>query len=100
MSLPSGIKTCLRIKVLDCQAFAAFGTASGDDCAATAGFHSGQKTVCASALDFRWLVCTFHDQSYWLEIFPFMILVSLVAARYCQRYKFRRVYTLARANPL
>jgi len=98
--LPGGFKTCLRVNVLDGQAFTAFGAASGDDCAATAGFHSGQKTVRACALDFGWLVCTFHDQSCWLEIFPFVILVSLVAARYCQRYKFRRVYTLARANPL
>ena len=100
MSSPDGIKTCLRANVLDGQAFTAFGAASGDDSAAAPCFHTGEKTVGACALNFRWLVCAFHDQSYWLEIFPCMILVSLVAARYCQRDKVRRVDTPARANPL
>ena len=85
---------------LDGQTFTAFGTAGSDYCAASAGFHSGEKAVGTCALNFRWLVCAFHDQSYWLEIFPCMILVSLVAVRYCQRYKVRRVCTPARANPL
>jgi hypothetical protein len=100
MSSPDGIKTCLQVGSLDGQAFAAFGAASRDHGAAAACFHTGQKTVRACAFDFRWLVRAFHDQSYWLEIFPCMILVSLVAARYCQRYKVRRVCTPARENPL
>ncbi len=100
MSSPDGIKNCLQVGSLDSQTFAAFGAASRDHGAAAACFHAGQKTVRTCAFDFRWLVCAFHDQSYWLEIFPCMILVSLVAARYCQRYKVRRIYTLARENPL
>ena len=100
MSSPDGIKTCLRAGSLDGQALTAFGAASRDHGAAAACFHTCEKTVRACAFDFRWLVRAFHDQSYWLEIFPCMILVSLVAARYCQRDKVRRVDTPARVNPL
>jgi len=70
MSSLNGIKTGLRVKSLDSQAFTTFGAASGDHGATAACFHSGQKAVRTCAFDFGWLVCAFHDQSYWLEIFP------------------------------
>ena len=55
---------------LDGQAFTAFGAAGGDHSATSACFHAGEKAVRTCALNFRWLVCAFHDQSYGLEIFP------------------------------
>ena len=50
--------------VLDSQTLAAFGAACGDHSAAATGFHAGEKTVRACALDFGWLVRAFHGQSW------------------------------------
>ena len=49
------------------QALAAFGTARGNHCAATTGFHACQEAVRACAFDFGGLVCAFHDGSYKLQ---------------------------------
>ena len=47
----------------DSQTLAAFGAASVDHCAATAGFHANQKTVCAGAFDLGGLVSAFHFEN-------------------------------------
>ena len=44
----------------DSQTLTAFGAASVDHCAATAGFHANQKTVSAGAFDLGRLVSAFH----------------------------------------
>jgi hypothetical protein len=45
---------------LDSQTLTAFGAASVDHSAATAGFHANQKTVSAGAFDLGRLVSAFH----------------------------------------
>jgi len=54
--------SCARCvqRQLDSQTLAAFGAASVDHCAATAGFHADQKTVSAGAFDLGRLVSAFH----------------------------------------
>ena len=51
---------------LNGEALAAFCTTCSNDSAAATRFHAGQKTVCTCALDFRGLVCAFHDLSSYL----------------------------------
>jgi hypothetical protein len=54
--------SCARCgqRQLDSQTLAAFGAASVDHSAATAGFHANQKTVGAGAFDLGRLVSAFH----------------------------------------
>lgn len=40
---------------------ATFGAASGDNCAATAGFHANQEAMSALATNYGRLICAFHD---------------------------------------
>jgi hypothetical protein len=49
--------------LLDGQALTAFGATRRNYCATATGFHSGEKAVSTCALNFRRLVCAFHDQS-------------------------------------
>jgi hypothetical protein len=51
-------------KSLDCQAFAALGTASVDDSAATACFHAHQEAVGACAANFGGLIRAFHGATF------------------------------------
>lgn len=41
---------------------ATFGAASGDNCAATAGFHANQEAMSALATNYGRLICAFHDK--------------------------------------
>ena len=45
---------------LNSQAFATLGATGIDNSASSAGFHTHQKAMGASATCFRWLVCAFH----------------------------------------
>jgi len=45
----------------DSQTMATFGAASGDNCAATAGFHANQEAMSALATNYGRLICAFHD---------------------------------------
>ena len=49
---------------LNSQTLTTFGTPGCDYSAAATRLHARQKAVRAGALDFRRLVCTFHDASY------------------------------------
>jgi hypothetical protein len=53
---------------LDSQTLAAFGAACSNHGTTATRFHAGQETVRTCALDFGWLVCAFHDESYWLKL--------------------------------